>query len=430
MAIAARRSLIVLTSTIALVSVAGLTASAWMKSPQERMASSAPPEPTTITAPVQHRVLERLIVVRGGVTADSVTEVVPSAPAGTKPIVTAVRVKQGEMVKAGSVLFEVGGRPVIAFPGEKPAYRDLRPGSTGADVLQLQSALKSLGHPVLPDHNGHFGQGTKGALSAYLGELGYSATPTSPDDAANIAAAKRGELAARRALSDAQEDLNVARAGSDGYSKLRKAVERAEEDLKAAEDSVKALITSTGPTLPLSEYAFVPSMPGRVSQLSVKIGKELEQPAAVLSSGSLVVQANVSEANRAVLKVGMKARVVGEASGLRADGVVDVLGAYVSGTEHQESGAPMTVRLTKSVGWNQYGSEVRLTVVTESSNEKVLVVPVSAILKQADGSTVVVKKGSSGEQRIPVIASGEASGYVEVSGDLVEGESVVIGTAR
>ena len=421
--------LVIMAFVVVVLSVAGLTASTWMKSPQERLAERDAPAPTTITAAVERRQLDQTVVVRGTVGAKNATEVSPAAAPDTKPIVTGLRTKHGAMVRSGSVLFEIGGRPVVALPGATPAYRDLRPGSTGKDVAQLQAALASLSYAVEPDRKGQFGSGTKRALSRYLDDLGYTATPTSSDDVANLDAAKRDALAAKRALADAKEQLKAAKKGSAEYADLRKAVTRAQEDLTLAEDRVNTIEAETGPMLPLSEYVFVPSMPARVSQLTAKVGGEVQPPAAVLSGGSLVVQSRVSEANRAALKPGMKVRIRGEASGLQADGVIESVGAYVSGTEQQEAGAPVTVRFTRNVDWNQYGAEVRLTVITASTPQKVLVVPVSAVFMQTDGSTAVVKQEDGAERRVAVETAGEANGYVEVSGDLTEGDLVVVGAA-
>ena len=54
--------------------------------------------------------------------------------------------------RAGDVLVEVTGRPVIALTGPLPAYRDLVVGDIGPDVAQLEQALAAIGFdPGEPD---------------------------------------------------------------------------------------------------------------------------------------------------------------------------------------------------------------------------------------------------------------------------------------
>jgi multidrug efflux pump subunit AcrA (membrane-fusion protein) len=52
---------------------------------------------------------------------------------------------EGSTVEQGQVLLEVDGSPVILLYGERPAWRTLRRNVEGADVNQLEVALKALG---------------------------------------------------------------------------------------------------------------------------------------------------------------------------------------------------------------------------------------------------------------------------------------------
>ena len=72
------------------------------------------------------------------------------------------------------------GRPVLVLEGEIPMYRDLRPGSRGIDVEQLELALERLGHfEGTPDEV--WGSETADALQAWYGEAGYA--PEGPTEA-------------------------------------------------------------------------------------------------------------------------------------------------------------------------------------------------------------------------------------------------------
>lgn len=95
-------------------------------------------------------------------------------PAGTNQAVgtvTAVRVRAGDEVTVGSVLYEVNLRPVQVARGEVPAFRSLAPGSDGDDVRQLQQMLGELGYYGGPQDGG-FGSGTERAVRAWQDDLG------------------------------------------------------------------------------------------------------------------------------------------------------------------------------------------------------------------------------------------------------------------
>jgi hypothetical protein len=91
--------------------------------------------------------------------------------------VTRIDVRSGDAVRPGRALLEVSGRPVIALRGTLPVYRNLKPGTEGDDVTQLQKALADTGHPVAGDPAGLFGPGTKSALTALYRSIGYDPLP-------------------------------------------------------------------------------------------------------------------------------------------------------------------------------------------------------------------------------------------------------------
>lgn len=87
-------------------------------------------------------------------------------PAGTNRaagVVTAVGVVPGDEVVAGQSLYEVDLRQVIVAMGETPAFRDVSVGSKGADVLQIQQFLATMGI-YGGAQDGEFGTGTAAAV--------------------------------------------------------------------------------------------------------------------------------------------------------------------------------------------------------------------------------------------------------------------------
>src|SRR5262249_23291972 len=128
-------------------------------------------------------------------------------------IVSAVRVHAGDEVRPGQVLLEVSGRPLVVLPGAVPAYRDLKPGDSGADVKQLQTALAGLGHFSGPA-NGQFGQSTKDAITRFYEAIGYDVPTTGgPQDAGDRVALQTAHdavLTAKRALDDVNRQIAAA----------------------------------------------------------------------------------------------------------------------------------------------------------------------------------------------------------------------------
>jgi HlyD family secretion protein len=417
----------------ALLSTAGLGASLFIKSPQQVAAEAAGPPASVLTAAAERRVLRQTVVLRGQVAGAYTVEVTPTPRDGAKAIVTAVRTKAGSPVTAGSVIVEVSGRPLVALPGSVPAYRDLRPGSRGNDVAQLQRALKSLGHNP-GETGGFFGAGTKRALSSFYEKIGFPVTNTGETDQQAVEAARRQVVQAERALADARAQLTRVRQNGGSQQELATAsttVQRATKDLNDARQALASLNERTGPMLPLAEVVFLPTFPARVEKTTAQVGAAVKEPLMTLSSGALVVNAYLNPAQHALVKPGMKVEIVSEMMGITAAGRVSKIGELTQDQQRGSYGYPVTVGAATALDAKLAGQDVRLTVEAASTNGEVLAVPLSAISVGADGRTVVLRRLSDGrEERVEVKAGTTGDGYVAVtpvSGDLQPGDRVVIG---
>lgn len=179
----ARRRLwavVTLVGVCVVMSVGGVALTGVVRSPAEAATETGPPAADVLTAAVERRVLVDTVVTRGQVAAAQSLDVTVAGTGGkdtVKTVVTKLPVKVGDSLKAGQVLAEISGRPLFALPGKVPVYRDLRPGSSGHDVQQLQEALKTVGYPVKGDAAGKFGAGTKAAVSSFYRSLGYDPLP-------------------------------------------------------------------------------------------------------------------------------------------------------------------------------------------------------------------------------------------------------------
>jgi multidrug efflux pump subunit AcrA (membrane-fusion protein) len=113
----------------------------------------------------------------------------------------------------GAMAVEVVGRPVFLLTGEIPMYRDLRPGATGDDVLQVEEALSRMGYFVgVPDDLWDVATGA--AVAAWYQDAGYRPNGLSEDDEVALRSARDRVRSAETALADAQTALNEAAAGS------------------------------------------------------------------------------------------------------------------------------------------------------------------------------------------------------------------------
>ncbi|MEU9298425.1 peptidoglycan-binding domain-containing protein [Streptomyces sp. NPDC048266] len=265
---------------------AGFGASLLIKSPAQAAADSRPPAPSVITAPVEYRTLASSVVLRGTVVAGQSVEITPGGAAdGGIPTVSKLPLKAGDEVRAGRLLVEISGRPVIALQGTVPLYRDLKPGAQGSDVGRLQDALQRLGHSTSPDNRGRFGEGTKSAVTALYDALGYEPVPVGgAEGSVAVTSAEAQVTAAERTLDDAKDTLKTAETGSgSGSSEMgsgkatgsaagtageadgggrdleppRKAVKRAREDLATAH--ARASSPLKRPQAPWSHPARSPS---------------------------------------------------------------------------------------------------------------------------------------------------------------------------
>jgi peptidoglycan hydrolase-like protein with peptidoglycan-binding domain len=449
-----RRTLLAVLGVAVLVAAAGVTSPLWIKSPQQLAADAKPPAPTVLTAPVERKTLRDVVVLRGELKPSQAFEVTPASRTGSKAVVTAVKVKQGDLVDAGTVALEASGRPFIVLPGATPAFRDLKPGATGRDVTQLQAALASLGQDPR-EHDGTFGPGTKRALTSFYSSRGYTPVPVSEDDQKQVDALRKQVTAAERQVSDAREAAAALRGDANATPQQKaqadKAVTRATEDLTTARRDLTDVERTTGAMLPQSEYTFLPSFPARVDALKAVVGAEVATPLVTFSTGDLVVRASLTAAQHDLCKPGATVEIVGD-DGLTAKGTVTTIGPLETGDHGDDGGSagadksggggaatgppgyPVTVTPAARIDPRYSGQNVRVSIEAAASTGDELVVPVSAIYGAADGQVYVTRRSRDGhEQRIVVEPVLGAQGYVVVKvkdGQLSPGDLVTVGTGK
>ena len=209
----------------------GWAVGANITSPAEAAANAAPPTPSLITVAVDQRLLSADIVARGSIAYDDPVGLSLSGTVGEtgSPQIVTMIPEEGTELPEGAVVLEVAGRPVLLLQGELPVYRDMRPSSSGDDVLQLEQALVRMGLMASADER--WDNATGAGVQALYARAGYVANSTSKTDQEALKAARDQVRFANEALQDAIKALNES--GGAGGSVLLEA-QNAVADAQAA----------------------------------------------------------------------------------------------------------------------------------------------------------------------------------------------------
>ncbi len=470
---AARRQRVVLTVAIvsAVVSTGGLAATTLVKSPAERAAQTAPPPRSLITASVVSRVLNPSVTARAAVYPPTQYNVVPTAASAevTQLYLSKLNVKTGDAVSSGQLLAEVSGQPVYVFKGPVPAYRDLKPGSSGPDVTELQEALAESGYSIRSDDKGTFGPGTKQAVTEFYRRLGYSAPVTGPATQQAVDAAQKAADSSQQAVDAliaqqkaGQPPGSVPGQPPSGLSPDQQ-LSAARRQLSADKAALARAVAVNGPMVPAAHIVFLPALPASVTAVNASVGSPVSGTLLSLTSGGLTITGQLSSSQAAAVKAGMTVEILDEESGGKLTGKVAELGASTTVPpagkvislggaaapgQNPAGGAaqaapnggaagaayiPVTITPATPLPGALNGKNVRVTILKDSSSLPVTAVPVAAVFTDAAGRTSVTTVGGGGlRTTVPVTTGVTADGLVGVApaGDapLKVGDQVVVGT--
>ncbi len=205
-----------------------------IRSPAEAAAEAEPPPASNITVEVVSEELSADVVTRGDVVYDEPVQVTLSGSFANQPerLIVTQAVEAGVDLDEGDVVVEVVGRPVMLLVGEIPMYRDLRPGSSGDDVLQLEEALSRMG---LLDGAADqtWDEATGAAVTAWYEQAGYRPNGLSEEDEATLRAARDRVRSGEGAVADAIAAVNESSQGAG-----RSAILAAEGEVDAARDAL------------------------------------------------------------------------------------------------------------------------------------------------------------------------------------------------
>ncbi|MFJ7273551.1 peptidoglycan-binding protein [Kitasatospora sp. NPDC098663] len=476
-----RRVLLGVALAAALVAVGGVGAATLVKSPAERAAQTAPPPNSLITVPVVSQVLTPSITARAVVYPPAQYNVVPVAASAevTQLFVSKLAVKQGDAVAAGKLLAEVSGKPLFALPGAVPAFRDLKPGSTGPDVAELQDALAGLGHGIDRDDKGTYGSGTAAAVSAFYGGLGYPVPTTGATTQQAVDTAQKAVdtdkqtvdgLAERKKAGSAQPPTATTPPQAQQLppsGDLDQQLVNAKKQLATDQAALARARAANGPMVPAAHVLFLPALPATVTAVNGAVGSPVSGTLLSLTSGGLAATGQLTPSQAAGVQPGMAVELLAEDTNITVPGTVADVGAPTStppagrvialggaagggkggpdgggapngqpgqpnGQPGGQSYVPVTITPNTPLPAAMSGKNVRLTVLKAKAGAPVTAVPIAAVSTNAAGRTSVTTVDAAGNRTtVPVTTGVTADGLVAVTpaqgANLKAGDQVVVG---
>ena len=401
--------------------------------------------------PVERRVLTSRLVLTGEIAYQEPTPVrlggAVDTPEGQTAVVTRPPVVAQEL-NEGDVLADISGRPVFMLIGEQLMYRTMAPGTNGADVTQLETALDRLGFDPGPV-DGLYDVATEAAVVELYTSRGYAASVPTADDEERLQtlreAVTTGEeavrtaynalveaqagkpesemLQLRQAVDQARDGLTVARAayqavpaGVSAAAELAAvrtaedtlelaqlqlteaeappdvsteiaAMEAANEGLAKAQTDLAAADATIGTKIAAGEVVFVPSLPLTVTEVAATAGGPATGTLATMSSTASEIVGRVARADVELLSVGQDATITVRGSGDSVPGTITYVGPPRE-TEVSEEGDGQDP--------NQNSSPARLEVVVTPEDPDALAddvfssVRIEVQIGATDGEVLVV----------------------------------------
>ncbi|MEU7899008.1 peptidoglycan-binding protein [Nonomuraea sp. NPDC049152] len=245
-----------------------------------------------------------------------------------------------------------------------------------------------------------------------------------------------------KSVRDAKEAVAVAEQGlrqARELSPVKLKVANAKKDLGAAKELMGEYMRTYGTTIPPGELVFLPKLPARLHKAGVKAGETADKAIATVTSSSFVVTGSVEATEAGLLKEGLKA-VIETAAGKTYPARLIAFGEKAKlatgeakageNTEAMSSEPVLISPLSEKGLKGQSGTNVTTKVTVGATDTEVLVVPVAAVITSADGKARVRVEVSPDQTKDVEVRTGlTADGKVEVTGELKEGDRVVVNSA-
>jgi hypothetical protein len=305
----------------------------------------------------------------------------PGSGAGTFTWLPAV----GQTIRQGQAIYQVSGTPVVLLYGNVPAYRDLSPGMTGADVTELNTDLVKLGYATAS------AIGPRSGWDYFSGETAYALGLLQ----AHLRLTQTGTLPLGQAvfLPGAIQITGLGTGAVPGGS--------------AAAGATVLTGSSLTPVVTMDLDASMQTQVAVGNKVSVTLPDGSVTPGVISSVSTGTSSSSSSSSN------GSNSGSSGPSSGSSGSSAATIT-VVVSLTDPKAAGSLTQV-------------PVEVTITTGSVSN-VLIVPVDALLAQPGGGYAVEVTGPGGHHLVKVTPGlfDDAAGTVQVTGNVTPGQRVVV----
>ncbi|NQX15353.1 hypothetical protein [Rathayibacter sp. VKM Ac-2857] len=348
-----------------------------------------------VTAPVERRVVDSRTAFAGSVVAGS-EQTLSTIPSGVPAVVTRRTVDVGDVVRPGSLVGAVSGRPVFAVPGPLALYRDLRTEDEGDDVSSLQRALRETGADV--EVTGWVDWRTTAAVTELFVDNGFPA-PTAPSP----------------------ETMESSPTDPDPSEPISS---------PAPEIQQPRVVRPPGPLIPFASFVALASAEATVTG-ALPLGATVtsEAPLVTVRTSPNTVSFRADAVSAATLTDGQEVSV--QADTRQLAGTITAIGEFVEASDGKAPGRDVTVT-SADPAFAGLSPGLSVTVLPEAEHEESLAVPTVALRQDAEGTFVLVPADAEAgaehpePRRVPVTVDYSGNGWTAIAGDVLAPGSEVI----
>ena len=190
--------------------------------------------------------------------------------------------------------------------------------------------------------------------------------------------------------------------------------------------------TGTLAFLPVSEVLYLDELPRRVDEVMVERGTIVSSAAMLVSGATLAITASAAESDATLLTAGDVATLAMPDGGELEATITSVEPRKAEGGESAESGPRYDVVLAPVNPTAEQvdalrGQNLRVTISIGATDGEVLAVPLAALTAGPGGESRVEVVDGEDTRLVEVETGLSAEGFVEIIGDIAEGDRVVVG---
>ena len=246
---------------------------------------------------------------------------------------------------------------------------------------------------------------------------------------AELTRAERGVRSARRMASLSALRARVIARPQDTPA-MRALVGSAAREERRTNAEIARLAAESGVQVPANEVLFFQSLPLRVDTVTAKLGSVVTGNVMTVTNARLAVESSLSIQDAGLVRVGNHVVIDAQDLGIKTTGTV-TFKANNPGTNKVDP-SRVYMEVTPATGpVSLVGASVKLTIAVESTNRRVMAVPVSALSVGGDGNTRIRLDRKGRSELVNVVPGLAAGGLVEVrpeqKASVQPGDLVVVG---